>query len=200
MPYFIYYQQFGHPNAASSPTGQNGYNTLGVSSPASAMHYNNGQNSYTNNGYSNNTNSLPRNGTMSMEPLADPANSYAGGDLDDRGRSKKRNFFGTLKKRLSRSKTRTHSADHGALKSSSQQQLQQQHQLHPNHSNNNVTTPTGTLNGDSRSLSVDRAVLSKSNSLGNYPYPAPQPLTAPLLLHKLIMSKLLRNALSIATG
>lgn len=73
--------------------------------------------------------------------------------FDDRGRSKKRNFFGTLKKRLSRSKTRTHSADRGAL--TSQQ-------------NNNLTTPTGTLNGDSRSLSVDRAVLSKSNSLGNY--------------------------------
>lgn len=75
------------------------------------------------------------------------------GGFEDRGRSKKRNFFGTLKKRLSRSKTRTHSADRGALTS--------QH-------NNNLTTPTGTLNGDSRSLSVDRAVLSKSNSLGNY--------------------------------
>lgn len=77
----------------------------------------------------------------------------AAAGFDDRGRSKKRNFFGTLKKRLSRSKTRTHSADRGAL--TSQQ-------------NNNITTPTGTLNGDSRSLSVDRAVLSKSNSLGNY--------------------------------
>lgn len=89
---------------------------------------------------------------MTNQQLAAPAyNTLA--DVDDRGRSKKRNFFGTLKKRLSRSKTRTHSADRGALASP--------------HSNN-LTTPTGTLNGDSRSLSVDRAVLSKSNSLGNY--------------------------------
>lgn len=91
---------------------------------------------------------------MTTQPLGPPGlnNTNAEG-FDDRGRSKKRNFFGTLKKRLSRSKTRTHSADRGAL--TSQQ-------------NNNLTTPTGTLNGDSRSLSVDRAVLSKSNSLGNY--------------------------------
>lgn len=122
----------------------NGTSTGGYS-PANGN--NNNNNSYSNNGYS--SNSLPRNGVMSQQPLAPPAE-----DLDDRGRSKKRNFFGTLKKRLSRSKTRTHSADRGALAS-------QQHQ-------HNLTTPTGTLNGDSRSLSVDRAVLSKSNSLGNY--------------------------------
>ncbi|XP_073814203.1 uncharacterized protein isoform X36 [Musca autumnalis] len=133
--------KYGQPNAASSPNGHNNYQQNGASmggySPA-----NNNNNSYSNNGYS--TNSLPRNGVMTQQPLSSPPNS----DLDDRGRSKKRNFFGTLKKRLSRSKTRTHSAD------------QQQHQ------SNQTTTPTGTLNGDSRSLSVDRAVLSKSNSLG----------------------------------
>lgn len=111
-----------------------------------------------NTSYSN-TNSLPRNGgTTSRGGIG-----VGGGggfnphindlDLDDRGRSKKRNFFGTLKKRLGRSKTRTHSADRGAITTPY---------------NNNGTTPTGTLNGDSRSLSVDRAVMSKSNSLGNF--------------------------------
>uniref|UniRef100_A0A1I8NUL0 Phorbol-ester/DAG-type domain-containing protein n=1 Tax=Stomoxys calcitrans TaxID=35570 RepID=A0A1I8NUL0_STOCA len=139
--------KYGQPNAASSPNGLNNYQLNGASSSMSGYSPANGQqSSYTNNGY--NSNSLPRNGMMSQQPLASPAE-----DLDDRGRSKKRNFFGTLKKRLSRSKTRTHSADRGALTS-------QQHQQH------NLTTPTGTLNGDSRSLSVDRAVLSKSNSLG----------------------------------
>ncbi|XP_075169231.1 uncharacterized protein LOC142241343 isoform X13 [Haematobia irritans] len=141
--------EYGQPNAASSPNGHNNYQLNGASSMGAYSPANgNGNNSsYTNNGY--NSNSLPRNGGMvTQQPLAPPAE-----DLDDRGRSKKRNFFGTLKKRLSRSKTRTHSADRGALTS-------QQHHQH------NLTTPTGTLNGDSRSLSVDRAVLSKSNSLG----------------------------------
>ncbi|XP_075169240.1 uncharacterized protein LOC142241343 isoform X22 [Haematobia irritans] len=140
--------EYGQPNAASSPNGHNNYQLNGASSMGAYSPANgNGNNSsYTNNGY--NSNSLPRNGGMvTQQPLAPPAE-----DLDDRGRSKKRNFFGTLKKRLSRSKTRTHSADRGALTS-------QQHHQH------NLTTPTGTLNGDSRSLSVDRAVLSKSNSL-----------------------------------
>ncbi|XP_073814174.1 uncharacterized protein isoform X14 [Musca autumnalis] len=116
--------EYGQPNAASSPNGHNNYQQNGASmggySPA-----NNNNNSYSNNGYS--TNSLPRNGVMTQQPLSSPPNS----DLDDRGRSKKRNFFGTLKKRLSRSKTRTHSAD------------QQQHQ------SNQTTTPTGTLNESS---------------------------------------------------
>ncbi|XP_011184504.2 uncharacterized protein LOC105213405 isoform X11 [Zeugodacus cucurbitae] len=125
--------KFGQPNAASSPQGHNGY------SPYNGNSTSNGSQTY---GYQ--SNSLPRNGGATGTPLS-------AADLDERGRSKKRNFFGTLKKRLSRSKTRTHSADRGALT--------------PSH-NNNGTTPTGTLNGDSRSLSVDRAVLSKSNSLG----------------------------------
>ncbi|KAM7343237.1 uncharacterized protein ACRADG_010345 isoform 16-T17 [Cochliomyia hominivorax] len=144
--------KFGQPNAASSPNGHHNYGNNGTSAGYSNGH--NNSTAYANNSFSKNG-SLPRNGTMS------PDNNFhshenvdlsaAGGAFDERGRSKKRNFFGTLKKRLSRSKTRTHSADRGAL--SSQQ-------------NNNLTTPTGTLNGDSRSLSVDRAVLSKSNSLG----------------------------------
>ncbi|KAM7343225.1 uncharacterized protein ACRADG_010345 isoform 5-T5 [Cochliomyia hominivorax] len=144
--------EFGQPNAASSPNGHHNYGNNGTSAGYSNGH--NNSTAYANNSFSKNG-SLPRNGTMS------PDNNFhshenvdlsaAGGAFDERGRSKKRNFFGTLKKRLSRSKTRTHSADRGAL--SSQQ-------------NNNLTTPTGTLNGDSRSLSVDRAVLSKSNSLG----------------------------------
>ncbi|XP_004534703.1 uncharacterized protein LOC101457517 isoform X5 [Ceratitis capitata] len=124
--------EFGQPNAASSPQGHNGYSPY-TTTNGSQTH-----------GYQ--SNSLPRNGGASSTPLNTTA-----ADLDERGRSKKRNFFGTLKKRLSRSKTRTHSADRGALT--------------PSH-NNNGTTPTGTLNGDSRSLSVDRAVMSKSNSLG----------------------------------
>uniref|UniRef100_A0A034VNE1 Protein kinase C-like 3 n=2 Tax=Bactrocera dorsalis TaxID=27457 RepID=A0A034VNE1_BACDO len=125
--------EFGQPNAASSPQAHNGY---------SPYNGNSATNSSQNYGYQ--SNSLPRNGAATSTPLSSA-------ELDERGRSKKRNFFGTLKKRLSRSKTRTHSADRGALT--------------PSH-NNNGTTPTGTLNGDSRSLSVDRAVLSKSNSLG----------------------------------
>ncbi|XP_075169241.1 uncharacterized protein LOC142241343 isoform X23 [Haematobia irritans] len=124
--------EYGQPNAASSPNGHNNYQLNGASSMGAYSPANgNGNNSsYTNNGY--NSNSLPRNGGMvTQQPLAPPAE-----DLDDRGRSKKRNFFGTLKKRLSRSKTRTHSADRGALTS-------QQHHQH------NLTTPTGTLNESS---------------------------------------------------
>ncbi|XP_037896015.1 uncharacterized protein LOC119641413 isoform X19 [Glossina fuscipes] len=139
--------KFGQPNAASSP--QNGHNNN--------MYSYNGATNAAQSTLNNNSN-LPRNGDVlnttttinatAMTAPGIPANQI---DLDERGRSKKRNFFGTLKKRLSRSKTRTHSADRGVLTS---------------HHNNNVATPTGTLNGDSRSLSVDRAVLSKSNSLG----------------------------------
>ncbi|XP_067627072.1 uncharacterized protein [Eurosta solidaginis] len=126
--------KFEQPNAASSPQGHNGY------APHNGNSTTNGSQSY---GYQ--SNSLPRNGgAATSTPLSNA-------ELDDRGRSKKRNFFGTLKKRLSRSKTRTHSADRGALTPSQ---------------NINGTTPTSTLNGDSRSLSVDRAVISKSNSLG----------------------------------
>lgn len=126
----------------------------------------------------NNNSNLPRNGdvlntsttTNATAAVTAPGIAANQIDLDERGRSKKRNFFGTLKKRLSRSKTRTHSADRGVLTS---------------HHNNNVATPTGTLNGDSRSLSVDRAVLSKSNSLGNYPVIHPRHAPHHSCLHKL---------------
>lgn len=137
-----------------------------------------------------------------------------GDPLNGRGRSKKRNFFGTLKKRLSRSKTRTHSMDRTNAGSSSMANLshsdhQQQHK-HPltdhyqhrsdyasfhssrgSHLNqtsssmfgiqrhgNDTEKPASSVsaspqqlqqqNGESsRSLSVDRAALFKSNSLGN---------------------------------
>ncbi|XP_046810760.1 uncharacterized protein LOC111679149 isoform X5 [Lucilia cuprina] len=148
--------KFGQPNAASSPNGHNNYNANGASTGYSNGHNNNAASSSYSNAFSKNG-SLPRNGMSPDNSFnlqeSEELSAAAASGFDDRGRSKKRNFFGTLKKRLSRSKTRTHSADRGAL--TSQQ-------------NNNLTTPTGTLNGDSRSLSVDRAVLSKSNSLGNY--------------------------------
>lgn len=146
--------QFGQPNAASSPNGSSYHNNY-------SLNGNGNSNGAGSGGY----NSLPRNG--GAQQLAQHSGLLEGHDVvDDRGRSKKRNFFGTLKKRLSRSKTRTLSAD------------QPNNNSHKSLSatNSNTTTATGfprtatgTLNGDSsRSLSVDRATLSKSNSLGNY--------------------------------
>ncbi|XP_054736437.1 uncharacterized protein LOC129243435 isoform X11 [Anastrepha obliqua] len=61
--------EFGHPNAASSPQGHNGYSPLNGNSAA------NGSQSY---GYQNN--SLPRNGGATSTPLSSA-------DLDERGRS-----------------------------------------------------------------------------------------------------------------
>nr|XP_014090326.2 uncharacterized protein LOC106617566 isoform X32 [Bactrocera oleae] len=131
--------KFGQPNAASSPQAHNGY------SPYNGNSATNGSQSY---GYQ--SNSLPRNGAATSTPL----NSA---DLDERGRSKKRNFFGTLKKRLSRSKTRTHSADRGALT--------------PSH-NNNGTTPTGTLNGlragSSRLDHSRQSSISESSAISGF--------------------------------
>ncbi|XP_055853875.1 uncharacterized protein LOC129917777 isoform X9 [Episyrphus balteatus] len=80
--------EFGRPVAASSPNQMS--------------RQINGNGSY-NNGY----NSLPRSQTHPTTPIPD--------DLDERSRSKKRNFFGTLKKRLGRSKTRTRSADRDGM-------------------------------------------------------------------------------------
>ncbi|KMY95012.1 uncharacterized protein LOC6735220 isoform X15 [Drosophila simulans] len=144
--------KFGQPNAASSPNGSSYHNNY-------SLNGNGNSNGAGSGGY----NSLPRNG--GAQQLAQHSGLLEGHDVvDDRGRSKKRNFFGTLKKRLSRSKTRTLSAD------------QPNNNSHKSLSatNSNTTTATGfprtatgTLNGDSsRSLSVDRATLSKSNSLG----------------------------------
>ncbi|XP_033152782.1 uncharacterized protein LOC117136162 isoform X7 [Drosophila mauritiana] len=143
--------EFGQPNAASSPNGSSYHNNY-------SLNGNGNSNGAGSGGY----NSLPRNG--GAQQLAQHSGLLEGHDVvDDRGRSKKRNFFGTLKKRLSRSKTRTLSAD------------QPNNNSHKSLSatNSNTTTATGfprtttgTLNGDSsRSLSVDRATLSKSNSL-----------------------------------
>ncbi|XP_026835794.1 uncharacterized protein LOC6547098 isoform X12 [Drosophila erecta] len=144
--------KFGQPNAASSPNGSSYHNNY-------SLNGNGNSHGAASGGY----NSLPRNG--GAQQLAQHSGLLEGHDLvDDRGRSKKRNFFGTLKKRLSRSKTRTLSAD------------QPNNNSHKSLSatNSNTTTATGyprtatgTLNGDSsRSLSVDRGTLSKSNSLG----------------------------------
>ncbi|KRG04834.1 uncharacterized protein LOC6579856 isoform X8 [Drosophila mojavensis] len=147
--------EFGQPNAASSPNGSGYHNNYSL----------NGTNNLNGSGSGYNSNSLTCNGASSPFPSQQQhqQQQHSGLDLDDRGRSKKRNFFGTLKKRLSRSKTRTLSAD------------QPNNNNHNSQSANNTTTTTtgltrtatGTLNGDSsRSLSVDRATLSKSNSLG----------------------------------
>ncbi|XP_044571513.1 uncharacterized protein LOC6494440 isoform X19 [Drosophila ananassae] len=150
-------QRFGQPNAASSPNGSSYHNNYSLNGNG------NGNGNTNGSGY----NSLPRNGGggLSASQLAQQHSSgYMDGSdvVDDRGRSKKRNFFGTLKKRLSRSKTRTLSADQPP-NNNSHKSLSA--------TNSSATglprTATGTLNGESsRSLSVDRATLSKSNSLG----------------------------------
>ncbi|XP_065719080.2 uncharacterized protein [Drosophila suzukii] len=144
--------KLGQPNAASSPNGSGYHNNYSLNG-----------NGNTNGAGSGGYNSLPRNG--GAQQLAQHSGLIEGHDVvDDRGRSKKRNFFGTLKKRLSRSKTRTLSAD---------QPNNNSHKSLSATNSNTATatgfprTATGTLNGDSsRSLSVDRATLSKSNSLG----------------------------------
>nr|XP_032293055.1 uncharacterized protein LOC6635370 isoform X3 [Drosophila virilis] len=146
--------EFGQPNAASSPNGSgytqhNNYSLNGTSNLAGPA-----------NG-SGNSNSLPRNGGSSAYAgLQQPS----GQELDGRGRSKKRNFFGTLKKRLSRSKTRTLSADQPNNNHNSQSAT---NSANTTTATGLTRTATGALNGESsRSLSVDRATLSKSNSLG----------------------------------
>ncbi|XP_043642096.1 uncharacterized protein LOC122612494 isoform X4 [Drosophila teissieri] len=91
--------EFGQPNAASSPNGSSYHNNY-------SLNGNGNSNGAGSGGY----NSLSRNG--GAQQLAQHSGLLEGHDVvDDRGRSKKRNFFGTLKKRLSRSKTRTLSAD-----------------------------------------------------------------------------------------
>ncbi|XP_017077146.1 uncharacterized protein LOC108111959 isoform X4 [Drosophila eugracilis] len=93
--------EFGQPNAASSPNGSSSYHN----------NYSLNGNGNTNGAGSGGYSSLPRNG--GAQQLAQHNSGLIEGHdvVDDRGRSKKRNFFGTLKKRLSRSKTRTLSAD-----------------------------------------------------------------------------------------
>ncbi|XP_060652999.1 uncharacterized protein LOC132789184 isoform X16 [Drosophila nasuta] len=150
--------KFGLPNAASSPNGSGYHNNYSLNGSSNLTGQPNGSGS----GY--NSNSLSRNGASLSYAAGQQQQQLAGAELDDRGRSKKRNFFGTLKKRLSRSKTRTLSAD----------QPNNNHKSVTNSANTTTTTATGItrtttgpLNGESsRSLSVDRATLSKSNSLG----------------------------------
>ncbi|XP_034477642.1 uncharacterized protein LOC117784108 isoform X16 [Drosophila innubila] len=150
--------KFGQPNAASSPNGSSYHNNYSLNGSSNLTGQPNGSGS----GY--NSNSLSRNGATLPYPgqqMGAGVGAGMGPELDDRGRSKKRNFFGTLKKRLSRSKTRTLSAD----------QPNNNHKSVTNTTTTTTTgitrTTTGPLNGESsRSLSVDRATLSKSNSLG----------------------------------
>ncbi|XP_034477629.1 uncharacterized protein LOC117784108 isoform X4 [Drosophila innubila] len=150
--------EFGQPNAASSPNGSSYHNNYSLNGSSNLTGQPNGSGS----GY--NSNSLSRNGATLPYPgqqMGAGVGAGMGPELDDRGRSKKRNFFGTLKKRLSRSKTRTLSAD----------QPNNNHKSVTNTTTTTTTgitrTTTGPLNGESsRSLSVDRATLSKSNSLG----------------------------------
>ncbi|XP_041565988.1 uncharacterized protein LOC108137053 isoform X13 [Drosophila elegans] len=148
--------KFGQPNAASSPNGSGYHNNYSL---------NGNGNGNTNGAGSGGYNSLPRNGGAQQLAQQQHSGLMEGHDVvDDRGRSKKRNFFGTLKKRLSRSKTRTLSADQP--NNNSHKSLSATNSNTANASGF-PRTATGTLNGDSsRSLSVDRATLFKSNSLG----------------------------------
>ncbi|XP_070067992.1 uncharacterized protein [Drosophila takahashii] len=93
--------EFGQPNAASSPNGSGYHNNY-------SLNGNGNSNGAGSGGY----NTLPRNGGGAQQLAQQHSGLIEGHDVvDDRGRSKKRNFFGTLKMRLSRSKTRTLSAD-----------------------------------------------------------------------------------------
>ncbi|XP_030388142.1 uncharacterized protein LOC115634446 isoform X15 [Scaptodrosophila lebanonensis] len=157
--------KFGQPNAASSPNGSGYHNNYSLNGNSNLAGQGNGSGANTNLGY--NSNSLPRNGGTSpylSQQHQQQQQQQPLGDLDDRGRSKKRNFFGTLKKRLSRSKTRTLSADQP---NNHHQSLSATNTANTTTATGLTRTATGALNGESsRSLSVDRATLSKSNSLG----------------------------------
>ncbi|BFG06572.1 uncharacterized protein DMAD_05038 [Drosophila madeirensis] len=132
--------KFGQPNAASSPNGSGYHNNYNLNGSSGLAGNGNGSSNLNGGGYS--SNSLPRNGAHLGLQTGEGMDV-----LDDRGRSKKRNFFGTLKKRLSRSKTRTLSADqpnsnHKSLSATNS-----------NYANTTTTstglprTATGTLNG-----------------------------------------------------
>ncbi|KQS62138.1 uncharacterized protein LOC6547098 isoform X7 [Drosophila erecta] len=151
--------EFGQPNAASSPNGSSYHNNY-------SLNGNGNSHGAASGGY----NSLPRNG--GAQQLAQHSGLLEGHDLvDDRGRSKKRNFFGTLKKRLSRSKTRTLSAD------------QPNNNSHKSLSatNSNTTTATGyprtatgTLNGPRMGIGHSitdhsrRSSISESSAISGF--------------------------------
>ncbi|XP_039480416.1 uncharacterized protein LOC120444651 isoform X3 [Drosophila santomea] len=151
--------EFGQPNAASSPNGSSYHNNY-------SLNGNGNSNGAGSGGY----NSLSRNG--GAQQLAQHSGLLEGHDVvDDRGRSKKRNFFGTLKKRLSRSKTRTLSAD------------QPNNNSHKSLSatNSNTTTATGfprtatgTLNGPRMGIGHSitdhsrRSSISESSAISGF--------------------------------
>ncbi|EDW91531.1 uncharacterized protein Dyak_GE12023, isoform A [Drosophila yakuba] len=151
--------EFGQPNAASSPNGSSYHNNY-------SLNGNGNSNGAGSAGY----NSLSRNG--GAQQLAQHSGLLEGHDVvDDRGRSKKRNFFGTLKKRLSRSKTRTLSAD------------QPNNNSHKSLSatNSNTTTATGfprtatgTLNGPRMGIGHSitdhsrRSSISESSAISGF--------------------------------
>ncbi|XP_044312481.1 uncharacterized protein LOC108051827 isoform X3 [Drosophila rhopaloa] len=151
--------EFGQPNAASSPNGSGYHNNYSLNG-----------NGNTNGAGSGGYNSLPRNG--GAQQLAQHSGLIEGHDvIDDRGRSKKRNFFGTLKKRLSRSKTRTLSAD---------QPNNNSHKSLSATNSNTATatglprTATGTLNGPRMGIGHSitdhsrRSSISESSAISGF--------------------------------
>lgn len=92
------------------------------------------------NGHNNHT--LPRD-NQSNYVITD--NGTDPNNLDDRGRTrKKRDFFGTLKRRLGRSKSRAKSVDRGM-----------------------IPIDADNPNGQLRSVSADRGALNSNTSTGN---------------------------------
>ncbi|XP_017077145.1 uncharacterized protein LOC108111959 isoform X3 [Drosophila eugracilis] len=153
--------EFGQPNAASSPNGSSSYHN----------NYSLNGNGNTNGAGSGGYSSLPRNG--GAQQLAQHNSGLIEGHdvVDDRGRSKKRNFFGTLKKRLSRSKTRTLSAD---------QPNNNSHKSLSATNSNTATatgfprTATGTLNGPRMGIGHSitdhsrRSSISESSAISGF--------------------------------
>nr|XP_044251999.1 uncharacterized protein LOC108060579 [Drosophila takahashii] len=153
--------EFGQPNAASSPNGSGYHNNY-------SLNGNGNSNGAGSGGY----NTLPRNGGGAQQLGQQHSGLIEGHDVvDDRGRSKKRNFFGTLKMRLSRSKTRTLSAD---------QPNNNSHKSLSATNSNTATatgfprTATGTLNGPRMGIGHSitdhsrRSSISESSAISGF--------------------------------
>ncbi|XP_070067991.1 uncharacterized protein [Drosophila takahashii] len=153
--------EFGQPNAASSPNGSGYHNNY-------SLNGNGNSNGAGSGGY----NTLPRNGGGAQQLAQQHSGLIEGHDVvDDRGRSKKRNFFGTLKMRLSRSKTRTLSAD---------QPNNNSHKSLSATNSNTATatgfprTATGTLNGPRMGIGHSitdhsrRSSISESSAISGF--------------------------------
>ncbi|XP_030388192.1 uncharacterized protein LOC115634446 isoform X20 [Scaptodrosophila lebanonensis] len=87
--------KFGQPNAASSPNGSGYHNNYSLNGNSNLAGQGNGSGANTNLGY--NSNSLPRNGGTSpylSQQHQQQQQQQPLGDLDDRGRSKKRPRMG----------------------------------------------------------------------------------------------------------